>query len=451
MPRNGSGGFNLVTNSWNPAINGVSASASDYQALINDIAAAIQQSVSADGQTPIVGNLNMNGNLLTGLAAGAATGQSLRWEQLFSQGLQQDIAAATTTDIGSALSVLVNVTGSATISSFGVNYNGPRFLLFSGVCTLTNSATLSLPGGANIVTSVGDGVIAVPLGNPATGWRVIGYAPASGVYSPYQNGQMSGFRNLIINGNFQINQRNYVSGTNVAASNTYTLDRWRVVTSGQNLTYSTLGNGRQIVAPIGGVEQVIEDINVGGGTYVLNWSGTATATVNGTARAKGEPFILPANTNVTVRLINGSASQIQLEPGFVPTPFENRLDTSELALCQRYYFRATPGAIFNVFGQGAANAATQNSVIVHYPGTFRTKPNFFETTGVASDYSIIPIGSPAISCNAVPAYNSPASTNNLAVLNFFVASGLTVGFPTFGSTSGSVGASQAYLGFGAEL
>lgn len=151
-------------------------------------------------------------------------------------------------------------------------------------------------------------------------------------------GQLAGFRNLLINGNFQINQRGYVSGTNVGAANTYTLDRWRVVTSGQNVTITASGNGNQITAPAGGIEQVIEGINIGGGTYVLNWTGTATATVNGTARDKGASFTLPANTNATVRLIGGTASQVQLEPGTVATPFEHRPIGAELALCQRYYF-----------------------------------------------------------------------------------------------------------------
>ena len=70
---------------------------------------------------------------------------------------------------------------------------------------------------------------------------------------------------------------------------------------------------------------------------MLNWTGTATATVNGTARAKGESFTLPANTNATVRLIGGTASQVQLEPGSVATPFEHRSFGAEVALCQRYY------------------------------------------------------------------------------------------------------------------
>lgn len=83
MARNGSGTYNLLTNSWNPATSGVSATAVDWQNLINDVAAALTQSLSADGQTPMTGNLNAGNNKITGLAAGTGAGQSIRWEQVF--------------------------------------------------------------------------------------------------------------------------------------------------------------------------------------------------------------------------------------------------------------------------------------------------------------------------------------------------------------------------------
>lgn len=181
MPRNGSGSYSLPVNSWNPAVNGVSATATDWQSLINDVASAVQASVSADGQTGITGNLSMGSNKLIGLGAGTSTGDSLRFEQLFSQGLSVDLAAATTVDIGAQLSTVINITGGATITSFGANYNGPRVIRFAGVCTLTNSATLVLPGGANITTAAGDYATAVPLGSPATGWAITSYSPISGV------------------------------------------------------------------------------------------------------------------------------------------------------------------------------------------------------------------------------------------------------------------------------
>lgn len=150
-------------------------------------------------------------------------------------------------------------------------------------------------------------------------------------------GQLAGLRNLLINGNFAVNQRGFMSGTVAASANHYALDRWRIVTSGQSVTFTASGNGNQVTAPAGGLEQVIEGANIGGGTYVLSWAGTATATVNGAARANGDSFTLPAGTNATVRFISGTVSKAQLEPGTKATPFEHRPYGLEISLCQRYW------------------------------------------------------------------------------------------------------------------
>jgi hypothetical protein len=84
------------------------------------------------------------------------------FEQLFNQGIQADIASAATTDIGAQNTNFLRVTGTATITSFGTNYRGPRFLTFAGAVTLTHSTSLVLPGGANITTAAGASLIAIP-------------------------------------------------------------------------------------------------------------------------------------------------------------------------------------------------------------------------------------------------------------------------------------------------
>lgn len=175
MSRNGSGTYSLPVNSWNPAVNAVSATAADWQSLIDDVETALTASLAADGQTPMTGNLAMGNNKLTGLAAGTAAGNSLRWEQLFSQGVEVDIASATTTDIGGQNSNFLQITGTTTITGFGTNYNGPRFLRFAGALVLTHGSALILPGAANITTVAGDMAIAYPKATTGTadGWKVI--------------------------------------------------------------------------------------------------------------------------------------------------------------------------------------------------------------------------------------------------------------------------------------
>ena len=144
-------------------------------------------------------------------------------------------------------------------------------------------------------------------------------------------------RNRIINAQGRINQRVYVSGTATVAANQYTLDRWRVVTSGQSLTWTGNAARNVMTAPAGGVEQVVEGLNIEGGTYTINWTGTAACKVAGVARAKGEVFTLTAETDTNVRLKGGTFTDVQLEPGVMPTAFERAYHGDELARCQRYY------------------------------------------------------------------------------------------------------------------
>jgi hypothetical protein len=195
------------------------------------------------------------------------------------------------------------------------------------------------------------------------------------------NGTALAFRNKIINGNFGINQRTYISGTATSGANQYTLDRWRVVTSGQNLTFSASSNGNIVTAPAGGIEQVIESLNIEGGTYTLSWTGTATGAVDGSAVSNGGQVILPANTNATIRFTSGTVSLVQLEEGSVATPFENRPIGTELALCQRYYQMFRQCSII-----GHARSSSNFYGIVDLPVTMRATPTSTSTTALNAWY-----------------------------------------------------------------
>lgn len=197
MPRNGSGGFAPLTNSWSPAVNGNSATTSDFNALLADIATSISQSVASDGQTPVTADLPMGGNKLTGLSLGVSSGDSLAWQQLFSQGVEVDVASASTCDIGAINSAFVRITGASTITSFGTTYRGPRFVRFGGALTLThNATTLILPGGANITTAAGDCAIVRPVGAPGDGWVVIAYQPFAGYVALSGNQTIAGVKSF---------------------------------------------------------------------------------------------------------------------------------------------------------------------------------------------------------------------------------------------------------------
>lgn len=67
------------------------------------------------------------------------------------------VAAASTTDIGSADGERVTVTGSASITSLGTGFAGARReVLFTGTPTLVHSANIFLPSGVNITVVAND-------------------------------------------------------------------------------------------------------------------------------------------------------------------------------------------------------------------------------------------------------------------------------------------------------
>jgi hypothetical protein len=182
----------------------------------------------------------------------------------------------------------------------------------------------------------------------------------------------SGLRNLVINGNPTINQRGYVSGAAVAAANTYTLDRWRVVVSGQSVSWSDSAGVRTVTAPVGGMEQVVEGASIDAGIYTLSWVGTASATVNGNAVANGGQATLSGGANATIRMTDGTWSRLQLEPGRVATSFERRPAGVELALCQRYYWQTdAPITLGGTMMNGIGATTYQH---VGFPVEMRTAP-----------------------------------------------------------------------------
>lgn len=175
--------------------------------------------------------------------------------------------------------------------------------------------------------------------------------------------------NCIINGQGRVNARGYVSGTATTVANQYAIDRWVVIVSGQSLVFTGTQDRRIMTAPAGGVEQHVEDINIQGGTYVLNWFGTATATVNGTARAKGEPFTLPAGTQADVRFFNGTFTDVQLELGSVPSRYQYMTLQEEQKRCERYYTTTVTSARF-----WAAAAGHLMGVPITWRTVMRTTP-----------------------------------------------------------------------------
>lgn len=78
MARNGAGTYSLYTPG-NPVVTGTTISSTAFNNTMNDIASALTQSLSADGQTPVTANIPMNSKKLTGLAVASTSGDALSY------------------------------------------------------------------------------------------------------------------------------------------------------------------------------------------------------------------------------------------------------------------------------------------------------------------------------------------------------------------------------------
>jgi len=253
--------------------------------------------------------------------------------------------------------------------------------------------------------------------------------------SSLNGGPLAGFRNRIINGNFDVWQRGTIF--NSPADNTYTADRWVVVYDGSGATRAinreTFIPGsteaapgaayflgfNQTVAGSGGTYNVLsqriegvrtfegqtvtlsfyarglsaaltlpaiglsQDFGVGGSAKVFTTAASSvviagsnfakyTYTVTlpsisgktiGTSAYLALEFSLP--TNATFHFQIGS---VQLEPGSVATPVEQRPIGTELDLCQRYF---QPSAVYAV--AYVDNGGTMGTV-AHLRPRMRTAP-----------------------------------------------------------------------------
>ena len=78
---------------------------------------------------------------------------------------------------------------------------------------------------------------------------------------------------------------------------------------------------------------------------------------------------------------------VQLEKGSTATSFDYRPYGTELALCQRYYYKTKPPSANTPFGNGYSTSSTAFNCLINFPVSMRTNPTSLEQTGTAGDYA----------------------------------------------------------------
>lgn len=258
-------------------------------------------------------------------------------------------------------------------------------------------------------------------------------------------GSQLGIFNRIIDGGFIINQRGYTSGTALSAGS-YGHDRWKAGSGGCTYTFTqgALGVNTTITITAGTLVQVIEGCNLAeGGTYVLSWTGTAQGRLNGgTYGSSGTVTVTgwTAGTNLNVEFNTGTLGNVQLVAGSAVSSYAYRPYGTELALCQRYYYRVSSPA---TWGLAMINASNVARVFTPFPMTMRIAPTALEQNGTAGNYGIASAGA------------NPASTSVPTFWQGDTLSAVT-NFNTSGLTAGQSGLSYnvsgtPYLGWSAEL
>ena len=359
------------------------------------------------GQVPLIGQtqavFDQNAGDILVYLSDFGTDINGRAVEIDAVGVSADADATTaTTKAGEANTSAINALASETASELSEWESEASRL------TAVSYATEAEDVVVNIVTSDGDGTYT--------------YTPQTGVYSalhhelkaatfnpvlyatldspalvnPTINGiaqsGYTGLKNLIINGNPTINQRGYVSATATTGANQYTLDRWRVVTLGQALTFSTTANVTTMTLPAGGIEQVIEGLNFQSGTYTISFvaTGDTVCTVNAVTKASGDTFTLTGGTNATVKLSSalgtGTVKLIQVEEGSTATNFEQSLLGDTLARCQRYYWKPVK---VNYYLLTRYNSTTNfgRLIDIQYPNTMRVQPSVSYSTSALNSAS----------------------------------------------------------------
>lgn len=179
-------------------------------------------------------------------------------------------------------------------------------------------------------------------------------------------------RNLLINGDFSINQIN-VSGTVALASGEYGHDGFKAGSGGCTYTFSKTAGVTTLAISAGTLVQIIETENHPSLTAALSWVGTAEGRINGGSYGNsGLTGVTTGGSNDSVEFNTGTLSLAQFEYSSASTDFDYIPPADQLTRCNRYFQRIVYGA-FGYLGSGQARSADVLQILLSYTEK-RTNP-----------------------------------------------------------------------------
>ena len=207
----------------------------------------------------------------------------------------------------------------------------------------------------------------------------------------------AGAANLLVNGDFAINQRRFAGGS--LAANTYGFDRWRAGPAGAsvskdaaNLVTLASGNLVQVVevglwgtGSLAGQTVTVSAQDVSA-NMVVSMAGVSSTIPAGAGRRSAQLAVPPGATGdlgLTLASAAGTVAfrNIKLETGAMATPWSARHIQAELALCQRYFSKSHAIDTAPANGQpgtgmtgAAVNATLLASQRVSFPTPMRAPP-----------------------------------------------------------------------------
>ena len=259
----------------------------------------------------------------------------------------------------------------------------------------------------------------------------------SGGWESISSGSVSSVtqRNLIINGRFNINQRQK-TGTVTLAAGVYGHDRWKAGASGVTYTFASSGGVTTLTITAGSLIQVVEGNNVRSGIHVLTWTGTAQGKFSGGSySSSGVTDTLTGGSNATLEFNTGTLTDVQLIPGSNAQSFVDIGDAQELFRCQRYCFRFSlvSGNTIVFMSDAIWTATTGGFITGMFPQSMYATP-VLTVENAASQFRIFdPVASAYTTCTAISI--NVVTSSGYYLLNFSTASGGTAGRPCYLSTN----------------